>query len=279
MGMVVPSMVLADPIYEEEACDYSLSFDKSMVRFGNVQSETVRYVTLKNDSVANTKDNPCELEVFQKKLTHMGQNYGSEAYSFELVNDGLDDNVLSIGETAVFKVTMKPNYEDDIVKYEKTDLWIHAQGYKDDGSKTYIKAKTHLRAIEMPEDTVCSYGLAFDKRRYSFGTVQDGQTVTNYPILTNSGTCPVKIKQEKIVGGEREGYKLKGKGQTDIFLPGEKLEYRIVFEPKYDHDQITYFDTDVFVHALGMTPSLERVRPTESVKTSANLSGTLDTTK
>lgn len=275
IGMVVPSMA-GEPTAEIEDCEYNLSFDTSMVRFGNVQSGTVRYATLKNDSIANS-ERSCGLKVFQIKLTHMGQEYGSEAFSYELVNDGLNDSVLDEGETAVFKITMQPNYDDNIVKYEKTDLWIQAQGYKNDGSKTYIKAKTHLRAIEIAQDSECSYGLAFDKNTYSFGTVNSGQTVTNYPVLTNTGTCPVAIVQEKIVGAEPEGYQLNGTGQTNIFLPGEKVEYSIDYTPSLVHQQNTYSNTDVFVHGFEMTPALERINPVESVKAVANLNGTLNT--
>jgi len=281
MGIALPAMAtdtVTDPDMEAavvESCEYDLSFDRSLVDFDGVVAPTVRYVSLTNGTVGTDRD--CSLPMKQVKLTHMGQGYGSEAYSFEVVNGALDDNVLSEGETAVFKITMTPDSDDALASYNKTDLWILAKGTKDDGSVTWVKAKTKLHATEIAEyDASCTYGLSFDEVTYSFGALTEGSDAIKTPVLTNTGTCPVEVRQEYISGAETEGYTLEGgMGQGSIILPGEQVDYTVTFAPASADEQVTYNNTDIFVHTFAVSSGFARIAPLDSVKASANLNGEL----
>lgn len=276
---VMATDLVVDPdsmVYKAESCEYDLSFDRSLVDFDTVVAPTVRYVSLTNGTAET--DRSCALPVKQLKLTHMGQGYGSEAYDFEVVNGALDDNVLDAGETAVIKITMTPDYDDALTAYKKTDLWVMAKGSNDDGSVNYVKAKTKLHATEsLTRSEGCTYGLEFDETTYAFGALVEGTDAEKTPVLTNTGTCPVEVRQAFISGAEVEGYTLAtDMSEGDVILPGEQVDATVTFAPAAADEQVTYNDSDIFVHTFALDPTFTRVAPLNSVKANANLNGTLE---
>jgi len=121
-------------------CDYKLSFDKSMIDFGDVSSVKNMSVKLTNESIGDS----CDLNVFQLYSTKQGQGvFSNSDFSGTIAQNNSID----------IEVTMTPNYTDSMTKYEDSDLFVHSVGVDSDGKKHYVKSWVDYRGIELPKQS------------------------------------------------------------------------------------------------------------------------------
>ncbi len=126
-----------------ENCDYKLSFDKSMIDFGDVSTSKKMSVTLKNESLGNS----CDLNLFQLYSTKQGQGvFSNSDFSGNLAQNSSID----------IEVTMTPSYTDSTIKYEDSDLFAHAVGVDSSGKKHYVKNWVDYKAVEIDKQNVCN---------------------------------------------------------------------------------------------------------------------------
>ena len=139
--LLLQSAVFVLPLSMSAAvCEYKLSFDKSMIDFGNVSNVKKMSVKLTNESIGDN----CDLNIFQLYSTKQGQGvFSNSNFSGTIAQNSSID----------IEVTMTPNYTDNITKYEDSDLFVHAVGVDSDGKKHYVKNWVDYRGIELPKQS------------------------------------------------------------------------------------------------------------------------------